>query len=41
MLAYSTRYGQYRVQFSQDDLDLRGDLLQELAQAAQATDRAI
>jgi len=41
MLAYSTRYGQYRVQISQDDLDLRGPLLREPAEAAQAAGRAI
>lgn len=41
MLAYSTRYGQYRVQISQDDLDGRGDFLRELVQAARTTDRAM
>ena len=41
MLAYSTRYGQYRVQISQGDLEQRRDLLHELVQAAEATDRAI
>jgi hypothetical protein len=41
MLTYQTRYGQYRIQISQDDLELRGDLLRELVQMAQATERRL
>jgi hypothetical protein len=41
MLAYQTRYSQYRMQIGQDDLELRSDLLRELAKTAHATGRGI
>lgn len=41
MLTYQTRYGQYRIQISQDDLELRGDPLRELVQMARAADRGL
>ena len=40
MLAYSTRYGQYRMQIGREDLEQRTALLRELAKAAHGTDRA-
>jgi hypothetical protein len=39
MLTYQKRYGQYRMQIGQEDLDLHGDLLQDLAQMAHDSDR--
>jgi len=41
MLAYQTRYGQYRIQIGQEDLDLRNDLLRELVHLARTTERGI
>jgi hypothetical protein len=34
MLTYDTRYGQYRIQVDQEDLDLRSELLRDLVQMA-------
>ena len=36
MFAYLARYGQYRVQVDQEDLDLRHDLLLALVRMAHA-----
>jgi hypothetical protein len=41
MLAYQSRYGQYRIQIGQDDLELRNDLLLELVHLARTTERGI
>lgn len=39
LLAYQTRYGQYRLQIGQEDIELRADLLRDLAKTAHATNR--
>lgn len=41
LLAYQTRYGQYRLQIGKEDLEVRADLLRELVKTAHATDRAL
>jgi hypothetical protein len=41
MLAYQSRYGQYRIQIGQNDLELRNDLLRELVHLARTTERGI